>query len=253
MVQTTKRLMTGAAVAFTAATVTQFLRVRDGYPWFDDLDPSGKFGDLDLPRIELVLLGDSTCTGNGLDGPEDIWIRQLVPRLTESCRLVIRCHAVGGVKFRSVVEHQVPLALENPGDVAVVSVGGNDALRAGIGPVMERQLDQIVAPLVDVGYRVVLSGIGDLGTSPRAVHPFQHYLTWRSIATDRVHDRVARKYSRVRKVAMWDTTPEFRSRNDVWAPDLFHPNKSGHAIWAEASLADLQATIDQVILERAVG
>jgi lysophospholipase L1-like esterase len=178
----------------------------------------------------------------------------LVPHLTERCRLRIRSLAVGGVKIRHVLEEQLPMAVANPGDVAFVSIGGNDALRAGVGPIMERQLEAVVSGLIEAGHLVVLSGAGDMGTPPRAVHPFQTLLTWRSIMTDRVHDRVAARYPEARKVPMWDTAPEFRSREGIWAPDLFHPNRDGHKIWADVIAPHLAGAIDEVLARRpAVG
>jgi lysophospholipase L1-like esterase len=242
------RIALGAAAAGFA---TQFIRARNGYPWFDDLDPSGEFGDPDRPQVDIVILGDSTITGNGLHEPDEIWIRQLMPKLTADYRIRVVSLATGGVKVGQVVEDQLSRALMERWDVAILSAGANDAIRAGFGPVVETQLSRIVDALLDVSARVILLGVGDLGSSPRALFPFDHLLRYRGKALDRVHFRIAADRERVYKVPMWErSAAEFNARNDIWAADQFHPNRVGHAIWAKAIYPTLSATIDEVVADR---
>ncbi|MDH5293929.1 MAG: SGNH/GDSL hydrolase family protein, partial [Acidimicrobiia bacterium] len=42
-----------------------YYAARRRLPSFEGLDPSGTFGDPDLPGLEIVVLGDSTVTGPG--------------------------------------------------------------------------------------------------------------------------------------------------------------------------------------------
>ena len=242
------RVALGAAAA---GLVTQFVRARNGYPWFDDLDPSGEFGPVAKPQVDVVLLGDSTVTGNGLHGPEEIWIRQFMPLLTEEYQVRVVSLAAGGVKVREMAAQQLEPALAERWDVAMVSAGANDAIRAGFGPAVERELGAVVDALLQVSERVILLGVGDLGSCPRALFPFDHALRARGKAMDRVHFRVAADRERVYKVPMWErSAAEFNARDDIWAADLFHPNREGHAIWAKAIYPTLRATIDEVVAER---
>ena len=242
------RIVFGTAAAGLTA---QFLRARNGYPWFDDLDPSGHFGDRSLPQVDLVILGDSTITGNGLETPDEIWIRQLMPLLTADYRVRVESLAVGGVKVGAVVDDQLPRAMAERWDVAIVSAGANDAIRAGLGPVLEPQLGRIVDDLLRVSEQVILLGVGDLGSAPRALFPFDHLLRHRGKALDRVHQRVAGTRDRVVKVPMWErSAAEFNARDDIWAADCFHPNREGHAIWARAIYPTLRTAIDEVVAAR---
>ncbi|MEL7208586.1 MAG: hypothetical protein AAGK32_10210, partial [Actinomycetota bacterium] len=50
---------------------------------------------------------------------------------------------------------------------------------------------------------------------------------------DHAHRRVALARARVHKAPMWDTTPVFRTRTDIWSTDNYHPNGKGHAVWAD--------------------
>jgi lysophospholipase L1-like esterase len=93
--------------------------------------------------------------------------------------------------------------------------------------------------------------VGDLGSSPRALFPFDHLLRYRGKVLDRVHSRIAASRDRVCKVPMWQrSAAEFNARDDIWAPDYFHPNRAGHAIWARAIYPTLRPTIDEVVAER---
>ena len=134
--------------------------------------------------------------------------------------------ATGGVKVHEVVDDQLPRAMAGRWDVAVVSAGANDAIRAGLGPVIEAQLARIVDELLEVSARVILLGVGDLGSCPRALFPFDHLLRHRGKALDRVHFRIASDRERVYKVPMWErSAAEFNARDDIWAADHFHPNR----------------------------
>ncbi len=233
-----------------AATAVQFVRARNGYPWFGDLDPSGCFGDEAHPAVDLLLVGDSTCTGCGLDGPEDIWVHQLMPRLTDRYRVRVACLAAGGARVADVWRSQLPAAAERTWDVAFVSVGANDALRAPSLALVERQLGAVVDRLLEHSRVVLLAGSGDMGSSPRMLQPFDAIMRWRSWRMDWVHRRVAARRERVRKVGMWSDAGLWRAEADLWAADGFHPNRNGHALWAATIYPALDAAIAEALSGR---
>ncbi len=75
----------------------------------------------------LLVLGDSTAVGTGVEQMADAMAGQLARRLQQS----VAWRAVGenGVTAAEVRERHLPEALNDPVDVAVVLVGWNDALR----------------------------------------------------------------------------------------------------------------------------
>lgn len=214
-----------------------------GVPSFEGLDPSCVVGDGDRPRLRIVLLGDSTVTAPGLDDPDATWARILARHFAARYRVELSCLAEGGAKSRDVVEDQLPRALAEHWDVAVVSVGSNDIMR--FVPVwrFEQRLDHIVASLREVCDAVVLFGVGDLGSIPRLAFPLDRIASGAGHVADWVHRRVAARHG-VAKIDQWRlTTAAFNSGIHMFAPDLFHPSPIGHQAWADA----LIPTLDEVV------
>lgn len=214
-------------------------------PTFADLDPNGLEGPPDGQPLRLVALGDSSCTGSGLEAPDDIWLRVLARRLGEDgYRVEVTSFATGGSKATDVARDQLPQALEAGGDVALVSVGGNDALRGvGLGT-FETALDHVATELRQVFGVVALSGVGDMGTVPRLPPVLAAAARRRGKAMNAIHHRVGERHG-VLVADQWKWAVErFRDRG-VYAPDLFHPNAAGHRVWAEVAYELLAPALAQ--------
>lgn len=228
---------TASGLAATVATLygqTRYVAHLD-LPDHPDLDAGGPIGSGDTRVLDVVVLGDSACTGPGLDHADQIWIRQLLARFDDRA-FAVESFAVGGATTSDVDDTQLPAALLGPRDLAVVSVGANDALHGHGVLGLERRLGHVVHALLSVAHAVVLTGVGDVGTAPRIPFPLSTAATAVARNADRAHRRVAQARSRVHKVPMWErTTAHFRTRDDVWSTDRYHPNAAGHGLWADAA------------------
>jgi lysophospholipase L1-like esterase len=225
-----------AAAAAVGTVVAQFWYVAHRpLPSFTDLDPDGMFGPDAAPEVRIVLLGDSTVTGPGLERRDDLWSRQIARRLAGDVRIRLLSVAVGGSRVRDVLEGQLPAAQELRPDVALVSVGANDAMHGTRLRRFETDLDALVDSFGEAGTEVVLAGVGDLGNIPRLAHPLKALASGRSRAFDRAHTRVAARHDHVAKVPVAELTNERFRAADVFCPDLFHPNCAGHTAWADAA------------------
>ena len=248
MIGAVRRSALGLPVAASAAVAA--LGVQAWYaghrplPRYTDLDVDGVFGGGPDPEVRLAILGDSTVTGTGLDDSADLWVRQAVDRLTDRLRIRVRSHAAGGARARDVLAEQVGAAVAWDPDVAVVSVGANDALRRIRITGFEADLRTIVEALRAGGATVVLAGVGDVGSAPLLPFPLRLVVRERSRVADRIHARVAAAYDGVLKVPVAEEADEeFRSRSDLFCADLFHPNRNGHRVWADAAFPVLQRAI----------
>ncbi|MGH8983669.1 MAG: SGNH/GDSL hydrolase family protein [Acidimicrobiia bacterium] len=238
-------LPVAATAALTALGAQAWYAGHRSLPRFTDLDIDGVFGGEHAPEVRLAILGDSTVTGTGLDNPADLWVRQAVDRLTDRLRIRVRSHAAGGARARDVLEHQVDAAVVWRPDVAVVSVGANDALRRVRIAGFEAELRAIVESLRRAGATVVLAGVGDVGTAPLLPFPLRLVVSERSRVADRVHARVVAAYDGVLKVPVAETIETFRHRSDLFCDDLFHPNRNGHEVWADVAFPVLERAILQ--------
>jgi lysophospholipase L1-like esterase len=119
----------GVALATAGGLLVQVRQATNApLPRFEDLDPSGTYGDPAATPVRISVLGDSSMTGPGLELGEQIWVAQLAHMLPWSVTLT--SHAKGGSRVRDVLERQVDRALDQPPDVFVLSVGANDAMHA---------------------------------------------------------------------------------------------------------------------------
>ena len=243
-------LPAAATVAAAAMGVQAWYAGHRRLPHFGDLDPSGTVGRPGLPEIRLALVGDSTITGPGLEHVDDLWIRQVARRLGDGYRFRIRSEAAGGARARDALMYQVRAAVAWGPDVAVVSVGANDALRrARIGR-FAAELTAIVSALTQSGAAVALAGVGDVGAAPRVPFPLKMVVSERSRAADRIHARVAEQHGAA-KVSVGELANEiFRSHPDLFCADLFHPNRDGHAVWADAAYPVLVEVLEGVVAAR---
>lgn len=229
--------------------VTQVLRAghRKDLPTLDNQDPSGDFGSPSLPRLRIVVLGDSSVTSPGVEPLDASWPRQIAQRLTDRYRVELRSVAVGGSKARDVIADQLPPALAFDPDLAFVSVGANDALRGTPLRRFEREYRQIVAQLDRRVSGVAVSGIGDLGSIPRLPALARSVVRIRGRSFDKAIRRVVAQYPQVVKTNTWSPGwQEFLTNPDeVFAGDLFHASAYGHRIYANAAMPAVELLVER--------
>jgi lysophospholipase L1-like esterase len=232
-----------AGVAFLAGELAY--AARRPLPTFTGLDPSGCFGDPSSPLLRLTVLGDSTITGPGLDDVDDTFIRIIAHTLSDRYCVELNSFAVGGARSIDLLRSQVPSAIELDSDITMISVGGNDVMRAVPVRVFERNLEAIVAVMKTVSKEIVLMGIGDMGTVPRCPPPLDRVATMTGRIANRVHQRVAQRQG-VQAVDHWGWSAEAFRDPLMFSPDLFHPSPAGHRVWAETVLPEVEAAIDRL-------
>ena len=132
-----------------ALLVVQVLRAahRKDLPSLENQDPSGVFGDPLKPRLRIVVLGDSSVTAPGVEPLDAAWPRQIARHLSDRFYVELLSVAVGGSKTRDVISDQLHPAIEFKPDIAFVSAGANDALRATPLSRFESEFEHIVGQL----------------------------------------------------------------------------------------------------------
>jgi lysophospholipase L1-like esterase len=203
---------------------------------FTDQDPSGVFGDSDSPPLRMIILGDSTVTAPGVEPLDACWARRAALSLSDRYRIELVSVAVGGSKISDVRDEQIHRAIVTGGDIAVVCVGGNDALRGTPINRFENAYADMLGPLVTAFPAVAVCGVGDLGTIPRLPAMARGLARVRARAVDHAIGRVADRYD-VPKSRAWGPEFEpFETDPAVWAGDLFHASADGHAMYADAAI-----------------
>jgi len=200
-----------------------------------DQDPSGTFGDPALPALRMIVLGDSTITAPGVDPLDDAWVRRTAIHLSDRYHVELISVAVGGSRISDVRDGQVHQAIVLGSDLAVLSVGGNDALRGTPVSRFEASYDQVVRTMVEAFPAVAVCGVGDLGTIPRLPAPARGIARVRGRSIDHAIGRVAFQYGVPKSRAWGPEFAPFEYNPAVWAGDLFHASGEGHAMYADAA------------------
>ena len=202
--------------------------------------PGGAGADRGPGRtLRMVILGDSTLTGPGLSSPEEIWVRQALADLDLPAPVEVVSLAVGGSRVADV-RRRVPDALAVGPDVALVAVGSNDAIHGTPARRFAADLDDVLVSLLGPVPVVAVSNVGDLGNVARVPRPLKSVLRRRSRSICRQVEEVVSRHERAVLLDVTPSNPGFRDRG-VFSADLFHPNRSGHALWATAARSGLHA------------
>ena len=243
-----KALIAVPAIPVVAAAVvaTQVLRAahRPDLPSYPNQDPSGVFGDPALPRLRIVAVGDSSITAPGVVDLDNVWIRRVAHALAERYHIELISLAVGGSKAGDVLEGQLEGALRLRPDVAVVSVGANDALRGVTPERYRRNLTAIVTRLAATGAGVLVFGMGDLGSIPRLPPSLRRWASHRSAVFDRVARQVVVTVPGAVKVhTRGRSSTAFFEDPGLFAGDQFHAGDAGHGVFAADAYEALEAAI----------
>jgi len=239
----------GAGALATLAAEVAWVARRD-LPSFEGLDASGPVGNgAKGEPLRIVALGDSTLTGPGLDHPDDIWLRQALARLDHSSRpLEVLSLAVGGSRSADVLR-QLPAAASHDPDLVVVAVGSNDAIYATPASALARRIESIIVGLRATGAVVAICNIGDLGNLERVPTPLSLALRRRSRSVAHLIERSAARHDGAVLLDVAAADDGFRC-GGVFVGDLFHPNRVGHGLWADAALPGLREALGLVEVVR---
>ncbi len=239
----------GSALGLAAVLTGQALHAtrRTDLPTVVGLDPSGCEGLDHGPVVRVAAVGDSTLTGPGLDDPADVWIRQALRAEAEHRRLELTSFAAGGSRVRDVVRDQLEPVLDHRPDLVVVAVGTNDAVHFTPLGAVRHHTEVLVARLARHVPHVVMGGVGDLANIQRIGWPLAGALRRRGHLVDAVIREVVAGRENVHYVKVSDADHVFRrGGRSLCSPDLFHPNRDGHAVWAGVAAPALRAALQRL-------
>jgi lysophospholipase L1-like esterase len=244
----------GAAIAaFAALVVVQLLRLRrleflPAYPGFYINHRVAPPGADDRPALRLVVLGDSTTAGVGVDRPEDALPHLIAERVAriEGRNVHVVSYGWAGARVADLERIQLPRALEPlratetepflpAADIVAVVIGANDATH-NTRP--DRYRESLRATLEGIraaapGARLVLAGIPRFRGALSSVAPL---ITLADLYATLLRPISASEARRV-GAAYADLAREVPRRiapgTDVLAVDRFHPSVVGYRLWAD--------------------
>ncbi|WBU37376.1 SGNH/GDSL hydrolase family protein [Homoserinibacter sp. YIM 151385] len=187
--------------------------------------------------LRLLVLGDSTAAGVGVQTQEDGLPGALAAELAERLGRGVHWRAVGenGASSRALLDRFMEEALAEPADLVFLSAGANDALQMRSTRVFRRDVEELLDRLGEAWPHatILMSSLPafvhfDLLPEPLATSLWRH-----TRALERAARRVVARDERRHM-----SPPAGVYTEGFFAEDLFHPSASGYRHWAEFAIDD---------------
>ena len=215
-----------------------------GEPEIEPPHADGVFGTGHGERISMVVLGDSSSVGLGVEHASETPGALMARGLAAAAHRPVTLLTVGkSGAVSSDLPAQVDRALAVAPELAVIMVGANDVTHRVRPSEAVRHLVEAVRRLAETDCAVVVATCPDLGTIEPIAQPLR---------------TVARRWSRMlaaaqtiavveaggRTVSLGDMLgPEFAADHRMFSADRFHPSATGYA---RAAAAMLPSIIDAI-------
>ncbi|WFF02953.1 SGNH/GDSL hydrolase family protein [Micromonospora sp. WMMD964] len=201
-------------------------------------------GRAEAPPLRLVLLGDSSALGVGVDRLEDTIGGQLAHLLAEGPtgrRVHLSSVGVSGSRSTDLATQVARSLLGERPDVALILIGANDATGLRRPSDAAAYLAAAVHRLREARVEVVVGTCPDLGAVRAIAPPLRQVVGWSG-----------RRMARAQTTAVLDaggsvvdlaaeTGPVFRADAGTLCHDGFHPSADGYRVWAHALLPAVAA------------
>lgn len=208
---------------------------RTYLPTTPSLELGGTFGPPGGRPLRFVVLGDSTAAGLGAGSAEHAYASVLSERLgDDGYRVELIAHGVSGARVKTVLEEQVPLALQSDPDLIFVGIGANDSTHLTSLANVEREMDALLGRLETTGATIVVAGPPDM-RAHAWLEPLRSIIGWRGRrVADRIEAVAQRRGHLVVQLAE-KAGPYFAAHPDeAYGGDNFHPGPGGYRAWADA-------------------
>lgn len=182
------------------------------------------------PGLSLVVIGESTAAGVGVEQMRDSFGVQVAGLLAEHLGRSVHWHiaAKGGATASHVLRALIPTV--GPADVAVIALGVNDVVRMRSGQRWRSDMMAVVTTIrqrLQPGGLIVLCGVPQVGSFPALRAPLRQIGALRA---QRLDDILRTEFAGLPGVRYLPTPTVGPSG---FAADGFHPNAASYRLWAE--------------------
>ncbi|KRE29318.1 GDSL family lipase [Mycobacterium sp. Soil538] len=199
--------------------------------------------------LHLMIFGDSTATGYGCAGADEVPGVLLARGLAEESgkRIRLSTKAIVGATSKGLSgQIDAMFVAGPPPDAAVIMIGANDITAPnGIGP-SARRLGRAVRRLRGSGAVVVVGTCPDFGVIKAIPQPLRWVTRSRGLRLARVQAAAVRAAGGVPVPFSDLLAPHFQKAPEVlFSSDMFHPSAAGYALAAKQLLPALREALGE--------
>ncbi|WBB56539.1 SGNH/GDSL hydrolase family protein [Verrucosispora sp. WMMD573] len=201
-------------------------------------------GRAGAPPLRLVLLGDSSALGVGVDRLGDTIGGQLAELLAEGPggrQVHLSSVGVSGSCSTDLATQVARALLGERPDVAVVLVGANDVTSMRRPTEAAAYLGAAVHRLRQAGVEVVVGTCPDLGAVRAIASPLRQVVGWMGHRVARAQTGAVLDAGGTVVDLATETGPVFRADAGTFCHDGYHPSADGYRVWAHALLPAVAA------------
>lgn len=190
--------------------------------------------------LRLLLIGESTVAGVGVEAQEAALAGQLAQALATRLQRPVAWRACGenGITAGEACERLLPLALSEPADLVLLVFGVNDTTHLSSLARWEDSLRALSRALSARGERVVFTG----------VPPIQHFSALPWLLRRLLGLRAALLDAELRRISAQEGAQyarlELEFAEEYLARDGYHPSALGYRVWGEGLAERLRPLLD---------
>ncbi|WP_034590847.1 SGNH/GDSL hydrolase family protein [Hamadaea tsunoensis] len=197
-----------------------------------------RHGEDNAPPLRLVMLGDSSALGVGVETVKDTVGGQLAALLAApggaARRVELSSVGVSGSRSADLATQVARALLGDRPDVAVILVGANDVIGLRSPGEAAGHLGTAVRRLREAGVEVVVGTCPDLGAARAIAPPLRQVVAYLGRRVARAQLRAVRAAGGAVVDLATETGPVFRADPATLCSDRYHPSADGYRVWAYA-------------------
>lgn len=207
----------------------------------DAKGPTSGVAAANYPPIKLLVFGESTVAGMGVENHEVALTGLTAKSLAKKTKRTVYWHAVGlsGVTAGRAITELIPQVPEEKFDLIAIAIGVNDTMQFTSPSKWQRHLTTLISDLRKRTSHapVLFSRLPRMGKFPSLPQPLRGVLGLRSKLLDQTAQQLTQRLSNVHYVSF-----TIKGDEEVFCKDKFHPSTKAYEQWG-ASLAEVGAKI----------
>jgi len=182
--------------------------------------------------IKYAVMGDSTSISQGSKYKDSFAVAS-AERLAKNNKVTMINTGTSGATAKDVVDKQLTKATVFKPDIVLLSVGANDATAFNSSKEIRVALKEIVAQLKlsNPDVQIVVTGSPAMDSVSRFPPLSKRIMAVRTLQVNAVFSRIIDKEDLIFAPIAKETRQAFLDDPTLTAPDKFHPNKRGYALW----------------------